>query len=137
MADKVFKLEVITPERSAVDAEVTSVQSTATDGMMGVLARHAPLIAACAVGPLRFQGADGKQTELLVGDGFVEILDNHMKVLGEFAEFSEEIDSERAQASLERAQDRLKTRSSEIDQARAEGSLRRAMARLRMAGRGS
>ena len=134
MFDKTFTLEVITPERSAVDAEVLSVQATATDGMMGVLARHAPLIAALAAGPLRYKDTAGQSKELLVGDGFAEIHGNRMKVLGDFAEFSDEIDAERAQHSLDRAKERLKTRSSDLDSARAETSLKRAMARLRMAG---
>jgi F-type H+-transporting ATPase subunit epsilon len=134
MPDKPFNLEVITPERSAVDTEVVSVQFTATDGLTGVLARHAPLISASAVGPLRYTGADGKTVELLVGDGFVEVHANKMKVLGDFAEFPDEIDAERAQDSLDRAKRRLKEHAHDTDQVRAEAALRRAMARLRMVG---
>jgi len=136
MADTVFNLEVITPERLAVETTVQSVQVTATDGSMGVLARHAPLIAAISIGPLRYRDAQGKEEELLVGDGFVEINNNRMKVLGDTAEYATEIDAERAQQSAERARERLKKRG-DFDQARAEASLRRAMVRLRMAGSGS
>jgi F-type H+-transporting ATPase subunit epsilon len=137
MSDKLFHLEVITPERSAVDADVQSVQVTATDGLTGVLARHAPLIAAIAVGPLKYKDESGKETTLLVGDGFCEVLNNRMKVLGDFAEFPDEIDADRATSALERAKDRLAHRKDpEIDAERAEGALRRAMARLRMSGRG-
>ncbi len=136
MAGTEFTLEVITPERLAVDTKVQSVQVTATDGSMGVLARHAPLIAAISIGPLRYRDTQGKEEELLVGDGFVEIHDNQMKVLGDSAELASEIDKQRAQDSLERARERLKKRG-DFDQARAESSLRRAMARLRMARGGS
>lgn len=135
MPDKPFNLEVITPERSAVDTEVVSVQFTATDGLTGVLARHAPLIAASAVGPLRYTGTDGKAVVLLVGDGFIEVHANKMKVLGDFAEFPDEIDADRAQKSLERAKQRLKEHAPDTDEVRAEAALRRASARLRMVGR--
>jgi len=135
MPDKVFHLEVITPERSAVDDDVLSVQVTATDGQMGVLARHAPLIAAIAAGPLTYTDSNGESKELLVGDGFTEVLNNRMKVLGDFAEFRDEINVERAESSLDRAKERLKKGGADIDNARAEASLRRALARLRMAGR--
>ena len=134
MTEKSFHLEVITPDRSAVDAEVLSVQASATDGMFGVLARHAPLIIALEVGPLRYKDLEGRETVVLVGDGFAEVHGGHMKVLGDFAEFPGEIDRERAQRALERARQRLGKRSPEIDAARAEASLRRAIARLRMAG---
>ena len=134
MSDKTFTLEVITPERSAVDAEVLSVQATATDGSMGVLARHAPLIAALAAGPRRYRDPSGKEIDLLVGDGFAEIHGNRMKVLGDFAEFPAEIDAERAERSLVRARERLKKRGPDVDSVRAEAALRRATARLKVAG---
>ncbi len=134
MSDKVFNLEVITPERSAVGTEVLSAQITATDGLMGVLARHAPLIAAIAVGPLRFRDVEGREQILLVGDGFAEIHGNRMKVLGDFAEFPDEIDAERAKSSLDRAKKRLAQPGRDIDTARVEASLRRSMARLKMTG---
>jgi len=137
MTENSFHLEVITPDRSAVDADVLSVQASATDGMFGVLARHAPLIIALGVGSLRYKDPGGKETVVLVGDGFAEVHGGTMKVLGDFAEFPGEIDRERAQRSLERARQRLEQRSPEIDTTRAEASLRRALARLRMAGGGN
>ena len=136
MAEKSFHLEVITPDRSAVDADVLSVQASATDGMFGVLARHAPLISALGAGPLRYKDLGGKETVVLVGDGFAEVHGGAMKVLGDFAEFPGEIDRERAQRALDRAKQRLEKRSPGIDTARAEASLRRALARLRMHGSG-
>ena len=135
MPDKVFHLEVITPERSAVDEDVLAVRVTATDGQLGVLARHAPMIAALAVGPLTYRTPDGAEKSLCVGDGFLEVLDNRMKVLGDSAEFPGEIDADRARKSLERARMRLKEHDAATDTVRAEAALRRAMARLKMAGR--
>jgi F-type H+-transporting ATPase subunit epsilon len=134
MPEKTFNLEVITPDRSAVTEEVTALQVTASDGLMGIWANHAPLIAMLATGELHCTDSKGKQKNLAVGEGFVEVLQNNVKVLCDFAEFDEEIDLDRAQKALDRAKERLKHRTdSEIDEIRAEAALRRAMVRLKLA----
>ena len=116
MAEKTFHLEVITPERCAVEGTMTALQVEAVDGRLGVLARHAPLISALAPGALRCRDPEGK-----------------VKVLCDFAEFPPEIDLERARRALERAKERLARRSSpEVDEARAEAALRRAVVRLKI-----
>jgi F-type H+-transporting ATPase subunit epsilon len=72
-----------------------------------------------------------------VGDGFVEVLDNKVKVLVDFAEFAEEIDLKRAEAARDRAKERLEQRKKDgMDVARAEAALRRALVRLKLSGRG-
>jgi F-type H+-transporting ATPase subunit epsilon len=137
MADKTFHLEVITPDRSAVDGDYQSVQLRAADGRMGILYNHAPLIGLLAVGRLFCQDARGKTSSLAVGDGFVEVLDNQVKVLVDFADFADEIDVKRAEAAEKRARDRLKQRKNpDVDNVRAEAALRRAIVRLKLGGRG-
>ena len=133
MAEKTFHLEVITPERCAVEGTMTALQVEAVDGRLGVLARHAPLISALAAGPLRCRDPEGKETLLAVGEGFLEVAEGQVKVLCDFAEFPPEIDEERARRALERAKERLSHRSSpEVDEMRAEAALRRAMVRLQV-----
>ena len=133
MADKIFQLEVITPERTAVSGEVSSLQVTASDGMMGVLTGHAPLIAQLGVGPMKVKDGGGKESHLALGEGFIEVFKNQVKVLADFAEFAGEIDVERAEQAKDRAQDRLKHRlSPDVNEIRAEAALRRAMVRLKV-----
>jgi len=137
MADKTFQLEVITPDRCAVEGEMSTLQLTASDGMMGVLAGHAPLISMLGVGPLSYRDTQGTDTTLAVGEGFVEVLKNQVKVLCEFAEFPKEIDLPRAEKALDRAKERLSHRKdADIDEVRAEAAMRRAMVRLKLGGRG-
>jgi F-type H+-transporting ATPase subunit epsilon len=137
MADKTFQLEVITPDRSAVAGEMTSLQVRAVDGRMGILANHAPLIAMLATGTLKCCGQDGKESFLATGDGFIEVYKNRVKVLSDFAEFSTEIDIDRAEKAKARALERLSHRSDpDIDDVRAEAALRRAIVRLKLGGRG-
>ncbi len=137
MADKTFHLEVITPDRNAVSKEVVSLQLRAADGRMGVLHNHAPLIAMLDTGRLFCSDSQGGKTALAIGDGFVEILKNNVKVLCEFADFEEEIDLDRAEKAKKRAMEKLSRRSSpEVDELRAEAALRRSMVRLKLGGRG-
>ena len=137
MPDKTFHLEVITPERSAVEEEVISLQVMASDGRLGVLHNHAPLIASLTPGKLVCRDGQGKEKMLAVGEGFLEVLKNEVKVLCDFADFPEEIDLKRAEEARERAKERLKKRSKpDIDDGRAEAALRRALVRLQLGGRG-
>lgn len=137
MAEKTFQLEVITPDRSAVAGEMTSVQVSASDGLMGIWANHAPLIGRLNAGEIHCRDGQGKETLLAAGDGFVEILRNHVKVLCDFAEFPDEIDLVRAEKARDRAKERLSHRSDpDVDEVRAEAALRRAVVRLKLGGKG-
>lgn len=84
MADT-FHLEVATPERLLVDEQVTTAQIPGKEGYMGILAGHAPLLSALRAGVLSYEGSAGAH-ELNVTGGFVEISDNHVRVLAEGVE---------------------------------------------------
>ena len=137
MADKSFELEVITPDRSAVTGRMTALQVRASDGRMGILANHAPLIAILDVGRLFCRNDQGEESWIATGEGFIEVQNNHVMVLTDFAEFPGDIDVDRAREAKERAQERLAHRSDPtVDDARAEAALRRALVRLKLGGRG-
>jgi len=137
MADNTFHLEVITPDKSAIDGDMTSLQVTASDGLLGVLRNHAPLISMLSVGVMKCRDSQGKERTLAMGDGFIEVYKNKVKVLSDFAERPTEIDLDRADEAKVRALERLSHRSDpEIDDVRAEAALRRAIVRLTMGGRG-
>lgn len=81
MADT-FQLEVATPERSVVDEQVTSAQIPGKEGYMGILPGHAPLLSALKEGVLSYEGPGGSKQFTVTG-GFVEISDNHVRVLAD------------------------------------------------------
>jgi F-type H+-transporting ATPase subunit epsilon len=134
MFDKPFDLEIVTPERIMFKARATSVSAPGVEGNFQVLFRHAPLLTTLDVGKIKLLTAEGKELLFATSGGFVEVRHNLVVVLVETAERAEEIDVERAKASRERAERRLKERDEKTDAARAEASLRRAMNRLRVAG---
>lgn len=130
MANKI-RLDIVTPDRMVYSEDVNMVIARATDGDLGILAGHAPLIAGLDVWPLRIMKDEGEQQLSLCG-GFIEVRPQKITVLASCAELPEEIDVKRAAAAKERAESRLKA-SSDIDVQRAEVALKRAMMRLRVA----
>lgn len=131
-------LEVITPERVVVSEEVDIVTAPGVEGEFGVLAHHAPMVAAIKIGPLRYKVGD-KEEWLAVSGGFCEVSQNKITFLVESAERAYEIDVERALRAKERAEKRIQeyhAKIAEIDYARARASLQRAMTRLLVVERG-
>jgi len=127
-------LRVITPEKIALDTVADSVRIPAVDGSMGVLKRHAPMVAALDAGLLRYKSG-GQETVMFVSGGFAEVRANTVRVVTEAGEDVAAIDVERALAAEKRARERLSIRQSAggdpVDLLRAEASLRRAVMRIR------
>lgn len=130
---KTFRLEVITPERVVLDVEVESVILPGVDGYFGLLANHAPIVAALRTGPATLRIGDRRE-KVAVASGVFEFSGNHGVVLADAAERADEIDVLRARAALERARTRLMDRQGNWDHARARAALERALTRLRVAG---
>lgn len=125
-----LRLEVATPERLLIQEDASEVYVPTANGMIGVLPEHAPLLAEVGAGSLSFVTTAGRRT-IFVGGGWVQILNNEVRVLADRAEQISEIDTARAQAALKRANDRLHAPlSANIDVARALSAARRAEARL-------
>jgi F-type H+-transporting ATPase subunit epsilon len=125
-----FELEVATPERLLIRQRVAEAQIPAANGMIGVLPDHAALLSALGTGPLTFTGGEGRKTIFITG-GWMQIRNNHVRVLTEQAEFASDIDTSRAEAALKRALERLSQAAGDnVDVARALNAQRRAEARI-------
>jgi F-type H+-transporting ATPase subunit epsilon len=130
-------LEVVTPDRVVVSEEVDIVTAPGVEGEFGVLANHAPMIAAVKIGPLHYRVGDREEWVAISG-GFCEVSRNKITFLVEAAERAYEIDVERALRAKERAEKRIQAylaRTEEIDYARARAALQRALTRLYVAER--
>src|SRR5437762_9506471 len=111
MADA-FHLEVATPERLLIDEHVTGAQLPAKNGYLGVLAGHAPLLSALGAGVLTYEGGGGPH-KLAISGGFLEVFDNHVRVLADHADFPADIDVGAARQELDKASEALKHSDSE------------------------
>lgn len=128
MAD-VFKLEIITPDKTFYQGEAQMVELTTTEGQIGVYAKHIPLTAIIAPGILKIhEGAEVKKAALLAG--FIQIMPDQVTIMAEVAEWPEEIDENRAMEAKVRAERRLQGNDAGLDVGRAELALKRALTRL-------
>ena len=107
MENKQLELRIITPERVLFDESVESVVATAWDGAIGILPRHAPMIALLGIGEFRAKRG-GSYQYFAVHEGFLHVKDNVVTVLAAAAETAEELDQEEAHlAGLVHASDAL------------------------------
>ena len=128
---RTFLLEIVTPEKIAFSEEVESVVVPAHDGYLGILAGHAPLLAALNPGEISIRGSRG-EVHYTTGGGFVEAGPRKTVVLSESAEAVEEINVDRARQSRDRAKERLHGALG-ADRDEAEAALARAENRLKAA----
>ena len=127
-----FHLSLLTPERSLLEAEVVSILAPGSEGYLGILAHHAPLVTALQPGRLEIKDAEQNESIYAVSGGFLEVSDNKATVLADAVETPDEIDVDRAEKSLGRAKERLRDISGNSDVTRAEASLKRALNRIKV-----
>lgn len=128
MADK-FKLSIISPDALFFEGEGEFLEFTSVEGQLGVYANHIPLTTILEPCVMTIHN-DGEKKKAAILGGFIEILKDKITVLAEGAEWPEEIDIERAKASLERAKNRIAAKQEGTDMRRAEAALKRAVARI-------
>jgi F-type H+-transporting ATPase subunit epsilon len=128
MADS-LDLQVVTPERQLVHEQVSEVQIPGKDGYMEILPGHAPLLSELGIGFLTYSLA-GRKRLLAVHGGFIEVLEDHVRVLADASERAEEIDVERARHARRRSQEAAVDPALGIDPAAALAALLRAETRI-------
>ena len=126
---EVMKLNVITPEKSFYEGDVTMVELTTTEGDIGVYPNHIPLTAVVSPGVLTIH-EEGEKKQASLISGFITILPDSVTIMAEVAEWPDEIDIKRAEEARVRAERRLTSGEAGLDTLRAEMSLKRAMVRL-------
>jgi len=129
-----FKLSVVTPEKTVFEMNVRSIVAPGSEGYLGVLSNHAPLITALKPGMLSVNDESGNETFYSVSGGFLEVSGNIATILADAIEAMEEVDIERAEESLKRARERLLHKAElKIDTDRVYASIERAQNRLKLA----
>ena len=131
-----FQLSIVTPGKVFYEEEITSLVVPGTEGYLGILSHHAPLITALKPGMIEFRDADDKVRITAVSGGFLEVSNNVATLLADAVEWADEIDVERAQASYDREKARLVSAGkgeTEIDLPSVRAALERAANRLRIA----
>jgi F-type H+-transporting ATPase subunit epsilon len=137
--DKTFSVSLVTPDGAAFEGEAVMLIVPGADGEIGVLARHAPLIATLKAGSTRVHLGEGddRVREFATGPGFFKVEHDRAIALVDDAVLANEIDRDRAQAQLETAQaelERIERGDSEADRWQIEQRIRHAENQLSTAG---
>jgi len=130
---KTFVMDVVTPAKKVLTAEVDSVIIPGAKGYLGIKYNHAPLVTSLGIGVVKYKKG-GKEERIALCGGFMEVSNNKVSIMADTAECAWEIDFERAKRAEERARQRLRKREG-TDVLRAELALRRALARQQAAGK--
>jgi F-type H+-transporting ATPase subunit epsilon len=141
LADRTFSVSLVTPEGAAFEGEVEMLVVPGADGEIGVLARHAPLIALLKAGSTRVyrDRASEDVLEFATGPGFFKVEQDRALALVDDAVEAREIDDARAQTQLEEARaelERIERGESDADRWQLEQRVRHAENQLTVSGRG-
>ncbi len=133
MSDDLLQVELVAADRLVWSGEAKMVIARTTEGDVGILPHHAPMLSLMVDGVVDVQTAEGETWVAAVDAGFLSVANNRISILSEHAEMSHEIDLEKARAELERAR-----MSGEYEtEGEAEEAIRRAEARIRAVERAS
>jgi F-type H+-transporting ATPase subunit epsilon len=139
MADHpLFSISLVTPEGAAFEGDAEMLIVPGAAGEIGVLARHAPLVAMLKAGSTRVHMGDGEIREFATGPGFFQVLEDRAIALVDDAVLAAEVDDARAQRQLEEAQAELakvEAGESTADRWQLEQRILHAENQLRVAGR--
>jgi F-type H+-transporting ATPase subunit epsilon len=128
-------LEIVTPEKLAFSDQVDAVVLPGSEGELGVLPHHAPLVSTLGAGELRLRKGGTEESFAIVG-GFLQVLPDKVVVMAETADMAAEIDLEKAQEARRRAEAALESGYHEgADLAAARAALQTALLRIRVAER--
>ena len=123
-------LSIVTPEKQLISEEADQIIVPGTEGDLGILYDHAPILTLLRPGQLSYE-IEGKSVVLVVSGGYLEVTDNRVTVLAETAEFLDEIDRERAERAKAEAEKGLGHADiSEEEYVETQKKLFRAIARL-------
>ena len=126
-----LKLEIVTPEAKIFSDDVDMVTLTGTEGEMGILPQHMPLMTQLVAGEIVAQ--KGKETIFLaVGDGFVQVTGDRVAILTDMAIRADDIDEAAAEEARQRAAARLAQKITNEEAARVNAALAHTAIQLRV-----
>ncbi|HTQ49714.1 MAG TPA: F0F1 ATP synthase subunit epsilon [Candidatus Acidoferrales bacterium] len=126
-----LKLEIVTPEAKIYSEDVDMVTLTGTEGEMGILPQHMPLMTQLVAGEIVVQKA-GETIFICVGDGFVQVTGDRVAVLTDMAIKADNIDEAKAEEALRLAEARLAEKISDEESARVQAALTHAATQLKV-----
>ena len=131
MSTKTFFLQVLASDKIFYKGQCQKLIIPLADGEKAVLPHHEDMVIAVSIGEMRLMDESGKWIHAVVGNGFIQIINNRVTLLVDTAEHPEDIDERRAEEARERAAEQLRQGKSIQEHSHFEASLARSLARLR------
>ncbi|QOL26372.1 F0F1 ATP synthase subunit epsilon [Thalassotalea sp. LPB0316] len=131
MAAMTVNLNVVSAEEALFSGSIESLQITGSEGELGVMPGHAPLLTSLKPGMARIVKKGGEEEVLYLSGGMLEVQPNNVTVLADVATRVADLDEQEAQAAKRRAEEHLNDQGGDVDYAEAASELARAVAQLR------
>ncbi len=125
-------LEIITPEKVVLKDEVDEVIVPTVTGEIAILPNHAELLTKINPGELVIK-KNGKNQSFAILGGFLEVINNHISILADYAIRAEDIEIAKVQEAQERAKQKMKQKDTEQNFRVAEAELRKSLLQLKIA----
>ncbi|MDR0925204.1 MAG: ATP synthase F1 subunit epsilon [Hungatella sp.] len=131
MSKNTFFLQVLASDKVFYKGSCQELIIPLADGEKAILPHHEDMVIAVSIGEMRLLNEKDQWVQAVVGNGFIQIVNNRVTLLVDTAEQPEDIDERRAEEARERAAEQLRQSKSLQEHSHFEASLARSMARLR------
>jgi F-type H+-transporting ATPase subunit epsilon len=132
MAIPTVNLNVVSAEEELFSGSIESLQITGSEGELGIMPGHAPLLTSLKPGMARIVNKDGIEEIIYLSGGMLEVQPNNVTVLADVAIRVADLDEQKALEAKERAEKHLNDLGGDVDYAEAASELARAVAQLRV-----
>lgn len=126
--------DIVTAEKLIYSEQIDVLIAPGSEGQLAILPSHAPLLTALQAGELTILSGN-KNKQMVISGGFMEVMPDKVTVLADTAERIEDIDEERAEKALKRAEEQIASNPTDLDLERALASLVKSRMRLKIARR--
>ncbi len=127
-----MRLNIVSAEEELFSGYIKSLQITASEGELGIMPGHAPLLAALTPGMARIVKENGKEEVIYISGGMLEVQPNCITVLADVAKRAKDLDEKAALAAKRCAEENIHLHQMDVDYARLAIELSRAIAQLRV-----
>lgn len=132
-----MQLEIVTPEKIIYQGDIDEVYVNTADGEIGILPHHVNLFSVVEPGELKIKKS-GKEEYMAITGGFLEISNNNVTILADYAVPAEKIEYEKAMEARKRAEELMKKKETQMNErefAEAQAAFKQAIAELHVASR--
>ncbi|TYK65025.1 F0F1 ATP synthase subunit epsilon [Colwellia echini] len=132
MALLTVNLSVVSAEESLFSGSIKSLQITGSEGELGIMPGHAPLLTSLKPGMALITKKDDSEEVIYLSGGMLEVQPNSIIVLADVATRADDLDEQAAQEAKKRAEEHMNANGGDVDFAKAAADLARAVAQLRV-----